>query len=318
MKVSVFVWTVATFAANPSFGSHCTEWEESVIGQLDTELVNEASGISYSRVADLIYTINDSGDGPNLYVSDVAAGHTKKVVVEGLEPVDTEDLTVGPCGEENCVYISDVGDNARMRSSVQIAIVPDRADLGESVSARVVTLRYPDRAHDAEGVAMHPNGDLYVLTKEIDYVNNRAASAQLYRVGRETLHSASEAELEWVAELELPYLLYMFNLWGRLVTAFDISPDGKRALILTYKTAMEVQLDLAEQVVPVRRWTEEHYQLIPTRPLPQQEAAAYHPTRDAFIYTTEFHSEFGSAPLIESRCRERGTSPSTPQVEVAL
>ena len=64
--------TLMMFAlSNPLLGL-CEAWSKpEKIGALDTEMVDEASGLAISQVhSNRLYHINDSGDGPFFYQSD--------------------------------------------------------------------------------------------------------------------------------------------------------------------------------------------------------------------------------------------------------
>lgn len=191
---------------------------------------------------------------------------------------------------------------------MQIVVVPEGDFDGSVDPLRIILARYPDGAHNAEAMAMHPSGDLFVITKERDSFNRRAMPAKIFKLSRAQL-SSSTGEVQvfsHVGTLELPYLLYNYNLWGRLVTSFDISPDGQRLLILTYQTVVEVMLNLYEPIPSVRLWAETaDFQLLDTVELPQQEAIAFLPDGSGFIYNTEYNDPpLGEVPLYRRSCAE--------------
>src|SRR5262245_27182147 len=68
-------------------------------GSLDSA-VNESSGMAVSRrIPDRSYRINDSGDTGRFFVLNLAGTLSKIVYVPGFNPLDTEDMAVGPCGD---------------------------------------------------------------------------------------------------------------------------------------------------------------------------------------------------------------------------
>jgi hypothetical protein len=260
-------------------------------GVLDTSIINEASGLAVSRFADRLYHINDSGDGPFFYQTDLKGGNTKKISVDGFVPVDVEDLAYGSCGKGQCLYIGDIGDNPSQRADIKIVIIEEQKDFALSVKPKsILTVKYPDGAHNAEGMAVHPNGDLFILTKEVDEVNHRAAPAKLYRLSKEKLHSGKEQVMEAWGVLDLPYHLYNYNLWGRIVTGLDISKDGQKLLILTYYVAVEMDLNLANGATRSMRTMKEgeDFTLVELKHLPQIESISYLPGDTSFLYNTEF------------------------------
>jgi len=278
------------------------------VGQLDHSIINEASGLAVSSFEDRLYHINDSGDGPYFYQTDLTGKNTKKIEIENFVPVDVEDLAYGNClDNKNCLFIGDIGDNSEARKTISVVVIEDKDVFADKVTPlKILELKYPERAHNAEGMALHPNGDLYILTKEVDYPNQRAVSAILFKLTKEKMAQKGNEtlELEKVFEYEFPFILFNFNLWGRIVTAFDISSDGKRLLVLTYKTAIEISVDLdAGPMKPIREMVPGiDHQIIPIPALGQQEAIAFSQDGKSFFYNTEFKEN--KADLIKVTCSE--------------
>jgi hypothetical protein len=68
----------------------------------------------------------------------------------------------------------------------------------------------------------------------------------------------------------------------------DIAPDGKRVLMLNYAEAVEFFIDLSEVIPDPNSWREgQHYRKVPLTTLEQQEAIAYLPDGNGFLYDTE-------------------------------
>lgn len=122
----------------------------------------------------ILWTHNDSGDGPRLYATNLAGDHLGLYELEGVAAVDWEDIAIGPCppstDEEWCLYIADTGDNFENREHVEIHVLPEPT-VGTSsephTAGPVHSLRasYSDRPRDAESIAVAPSGDLYLITK---------------------------------------------------------------------------------------------------------------------------------------------------------
>ena len=111
-------------------------------------------------------------------------------------------------------------------------------------------------------------------------------------------------DMTYVGELELPYILDDYKWWGKIVTAFDIAPDGSRFLVLTYADAVEFDVDLSVgPVTPVRDMVPGvDFSIVSLKLLPQQEAVAYLPDGRSFIYDTEAYEE-EKVPIMRVRCR---------------
>lgn len=278
------------------------------VGLLDHRTINEASGIAFSRDhANRLYHHNDSGDGPYLYVTDGSGADTQRVTIDNFAPFDVESMAFGPCPNDgDCIYLGDIGDNLRVRAEISIVVVAEEEKFSERVAPlKIITARYPDGAHDAEGMAVHPSGDLYILTKEMNWMLWRASPAQLYRLSvSEIAESNGEVvTMEHVGGLDLPRILGAHAANGRIVTGMDISADGERTIILTYLTALEVLFEpLTAAIAESRLPEQEIYRDIAIRELPQMEAIAYAPDGNSFVYDTEYNQELGSAPLHRVTC----------------
>lgn len=305
----VFLFSTAT--------ALCPNWDNpEVVGNLNPELINEASGLALSQqYSDRLYHINDSGDGPFFYQTKIDGSVTKKITIAGFNPKDVEDLAYGPCYQgDRCLVIADIGDNRKERTTLELVIVKEEEDFGESIEPKAkIVVKYPHAPIDAESLAMHPNGDIYLLGKNTDYHNRRVNPATLYRLSKEKWENyvpATILEFTKVGEIELAYLAYDFGLFGRMATAFDIAKDGKTILILTYENAIEIKADLAVNgLKPTRDMVEKvDYQLIRLPSLPQQEAVVYLSDGSGFLYDTEYHSP-NPASIMKVSCKPEIDTP---------
>ena len=236
----------------------CKQWSEAVrIGELQVQLT-EASGLAASRqFPGRLYHINDSGETGKFFITGMDGKDTRSVRINDFEPEDTEALSLGPCpGKDSisCLYIGDIGDNDVKRKSIEIVVVDEVRSFSQNVKARSrLKLLYPDGPHDAESMAVHPNGDIYILTKE--------NPARLYKANPNAV---------------LQTLTPVITLQpGGRPTDMAISDDGTRLLVLTYMDAVEYSMDFKQQ------------QKIRLNFLQQQESVAYLPGSRSFIYSTE-------------------------------
>lgn len=289
----------------------CRRWAQAVVaGTLDAALP-EASGLAASRrFPGRLYHVNDSGNGPFFHVSDLSGASFRSVRVGDfeVERLDFEDLGVGPCGQgKSCLFIGDIGDNGARRPAVSILVIEEHEHYPElAVPLRIVEATYPDGPRDAEGLAVHPSGDLYLVSKEARYVTREAAPAHVYRLARTEWEkpAAGARMLARVGEIDVPTLAGDADFFGRLVTGFDIAPDGRSFLLLTYRDAFEFYLDLAEGSLPTRPLeTERDYRRIPLRRLHQQEGIAYLADGRSFVYDTE-RPTLGAAEMFRVDCLE--------------
>lgn len=268
--------TSSTAPAPGGYGS------PTLLGRLDP-VIDESSGLAASRRnPGLLWTHNDSDDGPVVYCTDRQARSCGSWRVTGASARDWEDIAVGPGPEtgRSYLYVADIGDNLRDQRQVVVYRVPEPAaparggDEAATEAAERIVLRYADGPHDAEALLVHPTtADLYVVTKD-------PLTAGVYKAG-------PEGVLERIAGLAVG---------AALVTGGDISPDGRRAALCTYAGGFELEL-------PAGAGTPDGFDAIwrqPPQPveLPtriQGEAVAYRLDGKALLTT----SEGAPAPLQE-------------------
>lgn len=265
--------------------------------------ISESSGMAVSRrFPDRAYRINDSGDRGRFFAMTIDGRNTQSIAVEGFNPVDNEDMAIGPCGSgaEDCLFIGDIGDNNRMRRAVDIVVVRERSEFPATVQAESrVRVQYPDSPHDAESLGVHPNGNIYILTKD-------SVRSQIFRLNASQWRESKGGveTLSLVATIEWGPILPNVSGFGRLATAMDIAPDGKRFLVLTYTEAVEFFFDLSATVPPQNTWRESrNFRRIALTTLEQQEAIAYLPEGRGFLYDTERAIETRPARIFRTSCR---------------
>jgi len=206
-------------------------------GRFASPRVVESSGVAVSRAhPGILWTHNDSGDGPYLYATDLRGSDLGFLLVPGAEARDWEDMALGPCPTRagTCVYLGDTGDNAEGRASVTVYAVPEPDPptgpgdtLRTTAAPAVLQLRYPDGAHDVEAIFVSPRDSaLYFVSK------GRSGRIGLYRVAR----SEWKAPPEGVVTAERVQVLDILPDpgAGRWVTSAGIRPDGRLVAIRTY------------------------------------------------------------------------------------
>lgn len=269
------------------------------IGRVDTP-IDEDSGLAISRkFPNRLYHTNDSGDSGRFFITDFSGGAIQIVNIEGFQPLDTEDLAMGPCGSQDCLFVGDIGDNNRLRKTIEMVVIEERTKFAAQVAPRYrVRLRYPDKAHDAESLAVHPDGTVFILTK--------GEVPQLFRLRKDQwMNSTGDVQtLERVTGIDFEKLGGpAAAIDGRLPTAMDISADGKHILVLTYRNVFELLFDLSQPLPPVTTWKAGvNYRRLDIEVLEQEEGIAFTPDGRSFIYDTEKPTS-GSARIFRSDCR---------------
>jgi len=277
----------------------CSWGTAAEIGTLDP-VINESSGLAIShRIPNRAYTHNDSGDTGRFFTMDLDGRNMKIVGIAGFAPIDMEDMALGPCDSStDCLFLGDIGDNNRRRKTYELVVVRERPAFPSSISPDYrVTLRYPDGPHNAEAMAVHPDGTVYIATKD-------PARLQLFRLTRDQwLTGKGPQTLEPVLAFDWPMLLPDALALGRVATSMDIAPDGKRFLILTYVEAVEFFFDLSKPIPEQRAWKEgQNYRRVPLTTLEQEEGIAYLPDGKGFLYDTEHAIASRRARIMRVNC----------------
>lgn len=276
----------------------CPAWSvPQMLGTLDIAVLNEASGIEIPADGSRLYVMNDGTDPIfDVLLPDGTGG--RRVRVTGFRPLDLEDIAVGPCGAEQCVFLGDIGDNATRRDSVQIAIVAERDDYPADVAPlRIVRARYPDGPRDAEAMAVDASGDVWIATKT---PFRQPAPAEIYRLSAAALAADGMQTLEPRGKIPTTDLGRGAGS-RRVATGMDIAPDGRRFIVMTYDVAIEFAFAPGDSVPAA--WHEGgNFRTITLAPLIQTEAVAYADNGRTIVYTTE--SVQGSpAPIFRQTCR---------------
>ncbi len=194
------------------------------VGLLDKK-IDESSGIVKSPVYDQVYwTHNDSGGKPVIFAVKSSGELIRKIIVENAQNVDWEDITFD---EKGRLVIADAGNNYSERKDLKLYVI-DEPNPYESKKAQVIeTINFkypnqekfpdPEKKFDCEALFQH-KGKIKLLTKRRNDLKTRLFT-----------FPESESEAEVILE---PGPLFDA---GSLVTAADMSPDGKRLVILSYE-----------------------------------------------------------------------------------
>jgi hypothetical protein len=271
-----------------------------VIARLEDASIDESSGLVASRRnKDIFWTHNDSGDDPFIFAFDRRGKRRGVWRIEGAKARDWEDIAIGPGPERNrpYLYIGDIGDNRGARKEIIVYRVPEpvienlddesnRTNPRRTEMAEVIRVQYPDGAHDAEALMVHPmSGDIYIASKSV------APSAFIYKLSA-PVSVESVNTLTRVGEVSLP------TPFATLITGGDISPDGQRVVLCDYFGAYELRLAAASNSGFDAIW-EQPVVETSLGPRGQGEAVCYRLDGAAILAT----SEGRNAPLIEVELR---------------
>lgn len=303
---------------------------------LNTTLLPESSGIAHSKTyPDRLYHINDSGDGAFFYTTDTKGAQTQQYSIKDFTPEDTEDLAYGACNKDDlakqCLIIADIGDNRQKRPYLQIVVIEEKENFSQTVTPRaLLKVKYPDGARDAESVAVGPGGDLYLLSKEIDYKKKVPLTHHFYRIPAEIWQKASALSsaaidadsqstytMEAVGTLDLRTYTRSDKWKANAPTAMDWDLTRQKIYLLTYKdiVVLSYQLDKSQRFslpssLAANPQLNSDYWIIKLDSLEQQEALTLVDGEGSFVFSSEAKLKdkiLNAGPLISATCKNKPT-----------
>jgi hypothetical protein len=292
-------------------------WQKGkVVGALDIGHLAEASGLAASSLDDnLLFHINDSGSAPTIILTDRRGGDARTVQLNVDQVTDTEELALAACPDQgSCLYIGDMGDNDFARSFITIHAVRER-DLTKQLSPESVTpafsidLVYPDgKAHNAESLAIHPGGYVYILTKEIPAVFYRFPLEEFISFRGSKGSYVKKVSMEKVGFVTLSSWLDGSDKPKKIIpTSMAIRPDGKQIAVLTRAAGVTIDVDLMEAFTAGNQNLNQiinesgaHSVSLPMIQLPQSEAVTYINGGTSLLYSSEIsNSDDKETPLVQ-------------------
>ena len=221
--VALLPWLVPWQPQGPRF-------EAGIPAQFQDRRIRESSGVVVSRkYPRRLWTMNDSGGDPVLFLTDSSGAVLGSFLVPGAENRDCEAMGRGACGNAEGLYIGDTGDNSERRSTIRLYRLPEPAPLdpprdASAAAAGLLVVEYPDGSHDVEALYVEPDGAVVLVTK------GRSGGIKSYRVPA-SAWSARTARAERLDSLPIQARYSS----GHVVTDAAIAPDGERVVIRTYR-----------------------------------------------------------------------------------
>ena len=231
--------------------------------------VVESSGVTVSHAfPGVLWTHNDSGDGPYLYATDLHGADRGALIVPGAQATDWEDMTLGPCPlpfllqprprqyAATCVYLGDTGDNLEARPFVTVYAIPEPEPpegpgdtLGVTRAPAALRVRYPDGAHDVEAIYVSPRDTaLYLVSKG----SRRGSAIRLYRVDRRSWSNPDTTREIAVATLVQTLDIRPNSEAGRVITGGAVRPDGRLVALRTYSEVYLFYPGVGGRLIPGR------------------------------------------------------------------
>ncbi|WP_430411573.1 hypothetical protein [Kordia sp.] len=195
--------------------------------------LKEVSGVETISGSDNFWMINDGGNHPRVYAVNTKGKIEKTLYVEGKNS-DWEDLTTDNKGN---LYVGDFGNNRNNRKHLKIYKL-SASDLSNKKNITPVKIEFSfpnqkkfppknkDRHFDVESF-FHFNGYLYLFTKSRTKKNY--GRTDLYKIPA----TAGKHKAEFINTFTT---CGKMNCW---VTSADISPDGKKVVLLSHETVWQ-------------------------------------------------------------------------------
>lgn len=239
--------------------------------------MHEISGIAASLQNNNILYLNEDNGHPNeIYLTNNKGEDLGRLTIRHTYNRDWEDIAVGPgpAPKSNYIYVADIGDNNAWHCRMHIYRFrePDLKTVSFPVkkaikNADVITLQYPDKAHNAETILLDPlTRDLYIATKEDD-------STRIYVV-RYPQSTSHKIVLEPV--IMLPF---------RLVTSGNIASNGLEILLRSEDYYWYWKRSKGETVAAALKRPPQ--QITPVTNEPQGEAICFGPNQQGYFTCSE-------------------------------
>lgn len=199
------------------------------LGKLSNPAVEKSSGLAIGwENDDVLWTINSDDKQPMLFAMNKEGTHQGEFYLEG-EAIDWEDMASFRMERDNGIVIADIGDERRDRKSYTLYML-EEPELRKVKLGKRIELRAKEYKFTYESGPQHcASIGVDVKTGVILFVTQSSEpTATVFELKMPDRRTRGELTAKKVATIGIP-----------TVTAMDISPDGTRAVLLTYGDAYE-------------------------------------------------------------------------------
>ncbi len=192
--------------------------------------INESSGLVLShRNKNCLWTHNDSGDVPRLFLVHRDGRTIATFKVLGIKAIDWEDLAFATIGGKPIVIVGDIGGNAQKRIVVTLHFMAEPSFEFDDVkpiepfdakafSVTSMDVWFKGGVTNYEGIAVdHASKSILIFEKAL--FGGRVYSVPLPDLSKEKV----DAEAKEIGHTSIPF-----------VCACDISADSKSMVVITY------------------------------------------------------------------------------------
>ncbi len=203
-----------------------------LVGYLKISGLHESSGLAASRRdSNLLWSHNDSGDKPRLFAFAADGTELGECTITGAIARDWEDMASFERNGKPFLLIGDTGDNSRRRDAYTLYRVPELpVSAGKMTVDQVVKFQFEGGPNDCEAIAYDSSLDQVVLISK-----GWEGKSNIFTLDWPAKGSQEKCVAKRVGELNVA-----------AITALDISPDGRRAIVLTYGPAYQFTRDADE------------------------------------------------------------------------
>lgn len=218
--VGLLIGVMAAIPASPATATGIVVGPPVQIGTTTSPLLLETSGVVGSRAfPGVLWMHGDSGDSARFSAVSSSGAVLSQYFLDGATNRDWEDLAIGPKpGGGSYLYLGDIGDNNRVRPSLQIYRTTEPESLAGGVIPSsgydVVNIEYPAARGNAESLMVDPlTGDVFIVT--------RFPNGEVYRADANIFDTpGGTTTMDFLGTIPVPD-----------ARAADISPDGRFILV---------------------------------------------------------------------------------------
>jgi hypothetical protein len=224
IKKIVVIFSFLLFLSCQNFGQLI------LITHLPKDL-KEVSGTEIVPKSELIWMVNDSGNKPVLFGLNYKGKILKEITIRAKNN-DWEDLA---SDENGTIYIGDFGNNSNKRKNLSVIIVEQNELDEKKAEVDEIEFEYPNQN------AFPPkNKNKYFDTEAFFYFKNALYLLTKSRVegkyGKTTLYKIPAKKGTYIAEIVDTF--ESCNDPGCWITSADISPNGKKVVLLSQKNIL--------------------------------------------------------------------------------
>ena len=229
--------TLPTSDQNPKLAD-IEHHEVSWLGNIENRELAESSGLAASNVeAGVLWSMNDSGSGPEIFAFTTGGAHLGTWTIEMEEPVDWEAMDSFTLDGTPYLLVADVGDNFRWRPTLSFVVVeePQLSTAGAAIPvAWSASFSYPEGYRDCEAVAVDE------AAREVLLVSKRRHPSEVYTLPLRPEGHVTARKIAALTHLPRPTALDLEEdphggIYRHMPSGMDL--DGDKLIITTNQHA---------------------------------------------------------------------------------